>query len=210
MQTRYWYYTEKEIKNIYNKKDSYKTYIIISLFISSLMFISLFLNIVEFTYENITIIEFTYIDYIKLFFDMAESVDIDINSKIFLFCYLLSLLSTFSVIIERLLLTFGGNNWKKSRLNLYRNSPSLKYINTIILVVLITLCVIYHFVVFDYSSSEIEVGSGFYSYIIGTMGAITLSILHTKLIDMELVINKYKKTKEQIENMNENTNNNAG
>ena len=42
------------------------------------------------------------------------------------------------------------------------------------------------------------------------MGAITLSILHTKLIDMELVINKYEKTKEQIENMNENTNNNAG
>lgn len=72
------------------------------------------------------------------------------------------------------------------------------------------LCVIYHFVAFDYSSSEIEVGSGFYSYIIGAMGAITLSILHTKLIDMELVINKYEKTKEQIENMNENTNNNAG
>lgn len=155
-----------------------------------MIFISLFFNVVVFEYENINIIELTYIDYIELIFEMDKSVDININVKILLFCYIFSLLSSFCVIIHILLLTFGGKEWKNNTLRTHEKRPYGKYITPIILIVFTFLCLIYHLLVFDYFSSESGVGLGFYAFLIGAIACITLSILDTNLISIELELKK--------------------
>ena len=190
----------KKIENIYKKKDSYKTYIIVSIITTLFIFISLFFNVVKFKYENTTIIAFTYIDYIKLIFNMKENIDINKDVIIFLYCFVFNLVLSFSAIIYTILLTCGGNNWKNYTLKVYKKRPYEKYINTIILAVVTLLCLIYHFVVFDYfATDEIEAGLGFYSFIVGAISSIILSILDINIINIELELNKYKKIKEQTQ-----------